>query len=88
MAKVSWKGWREEPEEDSRVAYEFLTEKRTKQFYIVFGRTDTLNNQLYEESDDQTQPVDIEADIIGGICTYKLNSTPNYTPTYKNIQVE
>ena len=55
MAKVTWKGWREEPEEDCRVAYEFLTGRRTKPFYVVFGRPKTLNNQPNEELDDQAE---------------------------------
>ena len=37
MAKVTWKGWREEPEEDCKVAYEFLTGQRTKPIVVVFG---------------------------------------------------
>ena len=57
MAKVTWKGWRKEPEEDCRVAYEFLTGSRTKPFYVVFGRPETLNNQPNEELDDQAEPV-------------------------------
>ena len=55
MAKVTWKGWRKEPEEDCRVAYEFLTGRRTKPFYVVFGRPKTLNNQPNEELDDQAE---------------------------------
>ena len=46
MAKVTWKGWRKEPEEDCRVAYEFLTGRRTKPIYVVFGRPKVLNNEL------------------------------------------
>ena len=46
MARVTWKGWREEPEEDSKVAYEFLTGRRTKPIIVVFGRPKVLNNQL------------------------------------------
>ena len=46
MAKVTWKGWREEPEEDCKVAYEFLTGRRTKPIIVVFGRPKVLNNQL------------------------------------------
>ena len=55
MAKVTWKGWRKEPEEDCKVAYEFLTGRRTKPFYVVFGRPKTLNNQPNEELDDQAE---------------------------------
>ena len=60
MAKVTWKGWRKEPEEDCRVAYEFLTGRRTKPFYVVFGRPETLNNLSEEDLDDQAEPVDNE----------------------------
>ena len=55
MAKVTWKGWRKEPEEDCKVAYEFLTGRRTKPFYVVFGRPETLNNQPEEDLDDQAE---------------------------------
>ena len=55
MAKVTWKGWRKESEEDCKVAYEFLTGRRTKPFYVVFGRPKTLNNQPNEELDDQAE---------------------------------
>ena len=56
MAKVTWKGWRKEPEEDCKIAYEFLTGRRTKPFYVVFGRPKTLNIQPNEELDDQADP--------------------------------
>ena len=46
MAKVTWKGWRKEPEEDCRVAYEFLTGRRTKPFVVVFGIPKSPKNQL------------------------------------------
>ena len=46
MAKVTWKGWREEPEEDCKVAYEFLTGRRTKPFVVVFGIPKSPKNQL------------------------------------------
>ena len=46
MAKVTWKGWREEPEEDCRVAYEFLTGQSTKPLIVLFGRPKVLNNRL------------------------------------------
>ena len=52
MAIVTWKGWREEPEEDWQQAYDVLT-GRKKPFYVVFGRPETLNNQPEEEFDDQ-----------------------------------
>ena len=55
MAKVTWKGWRKEPEEDCRVAYEFLTGRRTKPFYVVFGRPETLRNQSEKDLDDQAE---------------------------------
>ena len=46
MAKVTWKGWREEPEEDCKVAYEFLTGQRTKPFVVVFGIPKSQKNKL------------------------------------------
>ena len=46
MAKVTWKGWREDPEEDCKVAYEFLTGRRTKPFVVVFGIPKSPKNQL------------------------------------------
>ncbi len=49
MAKVTWKGWREEPEEDCKVAYEFLTGRRTKPFVVVFGIPKIPKNQLSSE---------------------------------------
>ena len=53
MAKVTWKGWRKEPEEDCRVAYEFLTGRRTKPFVVVFGIPKNSKNHHGEETDDQ-----------------------------------
>ena len=55
MAKVTWKGWRKEPEEGCKLAYEFLTGRRTKPFYVVFGRPETLKNQPEEDLDDQAE---------------------------------
>ena len=49
MAKVTWKGWREEPVEDCKVAYEFLTGRRTKPFVVVFGIPKSPKNQLSSE---------------------------------------
>ena len=49
MAKVTWKGWREEPVEDCKVAYEFLTGRRTKPFVVVFGIPKSRKNQLWSE---------------------------------------
>ena len=46
MAIVTWKGWREEPEEDCSVAYEFLTGQRTKPFVVVFGIPKSQKNKL------------------------------------------
>ena len=51
MAIVTWKGWREEPEEDWQQAYDVLT-GRKKPFYVVFGRPETLNNQSEKDLDD------------------------------------
>ena len=49
MAIVTWKGWREEPTEDCKVAYEFLTGRRTKAFVVVFGIPKIPKNQLSSE---------------------------------------
>ena len=57
MAIVTWKGWREEPEEDCRVAYEFLTGRRTKPFVVVFGIPKNSKNHPGEETDDQDDSV-------------------------------
>ena len=54
MAIVTWKGWREEPEEDWQQAYDVLT-GRKKPFYVVFGRPETLNNQSEKDLDDQAE---------------------------------
>ena len=58
MAKVTWKGWREEPEEDCKVAYEFLTGRRTKPFVVVFGRPGTLNNKSEKDLENQNENLD------------------------------
>ena len=54
MAKVTYKGWREEPEEDWQQAYDVLT-GRKKPFYVVFGRPETLRNQSEKDLDDQAE---------------------------------
>ena len=60
MAKVTWKGWREEPEEDCRVAYEFLTGQRTKPLIVVFGRPKTLNNKSEKDLEKQNENLENE----------------------------
>ena len=60
MAKVTWKGWRDEPEEDCRVAYEFLTGQRTKPLIVVFGRTETLNNKSEKDLEKQNENLENE----------------------------
>ncbi|SVD04908.1 uncharacterized protein METZ01_LOCUS357762 [marine metagenome] len=55
MATIIWEGWSKEPKEDCQVAYEFLTGRRTKPFYVVFGRPETLKNQPEEDLDDQAE---------------------------------
>ena len=60
MAKVTWKGWREEPEEDCRVAYEFLTGRRTKPYVVVFGRPETLNNKSEKDLENQNEYLENE----------------------------
>ena len=37
MAKVTWKGWRDNPTEKLPEAYEFLTGQNLKSFYKVFS---------------------------------------------------
>ena len=54
MAKVTWKGWSKEPEEDWQQAYDVLT-GRKKPFYVVFGRPETLRNQSEKDLDDQAE---------------------------------
>ena len=60
MAKVTWKGWREEPEEDCRVAYEFLTGQRTKPLIVVFGRPEILNNKSEKDLEKQNENLENE----------------------------
>ena len=60
MATIIWEGWSKEPKEDCQVAYEFLTGRRTKPFYVVFGRPETLKNQPEEDLDDQAELGDKE----------------------------
>ena len=55
MATIIWEGWSKEPKEDCQVAYEFLIGRRTKPFYVVFGRPETLKNQPEEDLDDQAE---------------------------------
>ena len=54
MAKIIWKGWREEPEEDWQQAYEVLT-GRKKPFYVVFGRPQTSSKQPENDIDDRDE---------------------------------
>ena len=54
MAKIIYRGWRKEPEEDWQQAYDVLT-GRKKPFYVVFGRPETLNNQSEKDLDDQAE---------------------------------
>ena len=54
MAKVTWKGWRKEPEEDWQQAYEVLT-GRKKPFYVVFGRPETTSKHPEKDMDDQAE---------------------------------
>ena len=60
MAKVTWKGWREEPEEDCKVAYEFLTGQRTKPLIVVFGRPGTLKNKSKKDLENQNENLENE----------------------------
>ena len=60
MAKVTWKGWREEPQEDCKVAYEFLTGQRTKPLIVVFGRPETLKNKFEKDLENQNENLENE----------------------------
>ena len=54
MAKITWKGWRDEPDEDWHHSFDVLT-GRKKPFYVVFGRPKTLKNQSEKDLDDQDE---------------------------------
>jgi hypothetical protein len=54
MAIITWKGWRDKPDEDWHHSYDVLT-GRKKPFYVVFGRPKTLNNQSEKDLDDQDE---------------------------------
>ena len=54
MAKIIYRGWRKEPEEDWQQAYDVLT-GRKKPFYVVFGRPETLKNQSEKDLDGQAE---------------------------------
>jgi len=45
------------PEEDCKVAYEFLTGRRTKPFVVVFGIPKSPKNHHGEETFDQDDPL-------------------------------
>ena len=59
MAKIIYRGWRKEPEEDWQQAYDVLT-GRKKPFYVVFGRQETTTKQPEKDKDDQAEFVDNE----------------------------
>ena len=61
MAKVTWKGWRKEPEEDWQQAYEVLT-GRKKPFYVVFGRKENLKHQSEKDLENQTEYIENESE--------------------------
>ena len=61
MVKVTWKGWREEPEEDWQQAYDVLT-GRKKPFYVVFGRQEPLKNQSEKDLENQTEYIENESE--------------------------
>ena len=54
MAKIIFRGWRKEPEEDWQQAYDVLT-GRKKPFYVVFGRPETTSKQPEKNLDDQAE---------------------------------
>jgi hypothetical protein len=56
MVKITWKGWRDEPDEDWHHSYDVLT-GRKKPFYVVFGRPHTSSKQSEKDIDDQDELV-------------------------------
>ena len=62
MATIIWEGWSKEPKEDCQVAYEFLTGRRTKPFYVVFGRPETLKNESKKDLENQTEYIENESE--------------------------
>ena len=54
MAKVIYRGWRKEPEEDWQQAYEVLT-GRKKPFYVVFGIPRTSSKHPEKDLDDHDE---------------------------------
>ena len=54
MAKIIFRGWRKEPEEDWQQAYDVLT-GRKEPFYVVFGRPETTSKQPEKDIDDQAE---------------------------------
>jgi len=55
MAIVTWKGWRKEPNEFCKEAYDFLTGGRMKQLYVVFGGPETEKNLSKDDLDEQAE---------------------------------
>ena len=54
MAKVTYLGFQDEPDEGSQQAYEVLT-GRKKPFYVVFGRPQTSSKQPEKYIDDRDE---------------------------------
>ena len=54
MAKIIYRGWRKEPEEDWQEAYDVLT-GRKKPFYVVFGIPKTSSKHPEKDLDDHDE---------------------------------
>ena len=61
MAKITCKGWRDEPEEDWHQAYDVLT-GRKKPFYVVFGRQKTSSKHPEKDLENQTKHLENESE--------------------------
>ena len=53
MAKITWKGWRDQPTEKLPEAYEFLTGQNLKSFYKVFSTPQNEQPDQKPESPEQ-----------------------------------
>ena len=62
MAIVTWKGWRDHPTEKLEEAYEILTGRNFKPFYMVFSTPKTKNNQSKGNIENQTEHLENESE--------------------------
>ena len=53
MVKVTWNGWRDHSTEESKEAYEFLTDKKFKSFYKVFKPPKNKSIPIDENIDEK-----------------------------------